>query len=79
MENGLASTGLATISFRIATEPEFIQNLRRWIETRRLDSGQAISEEEAAALTSLLDQGSPVTQQAYAPEPEPGLLETWYL
>lgn len=78
MGNGLASPGLATISFRIATEPDFIQNLRRWIETRRLDSGQAISDEEAAALTSFLDQDIPTPRNARG-ETEPGLLESWYL
>ncbi len=51
-----ATPALAAISYRIATEPNFIQRLISLVNARKLDSGQTLSDEEAAALMSFLDQ-----------------------
>lgn len=52
----IASSTLATIAYRLATEPAFAQQIRTLIETRMFN-GQVITEAEIAALKSLLDLG----------------------
>ncbi len=68
---------LPVISYRIATEPNFIQKLKGLIEKRMLDSGQAISEEEASALLAYLDTSRPTPQSISGIPGEPGELEAW--
>lgn len=52
----IASSTLAAIAYRLATEPAFAQQIRTLIETRMFN-GQVITEAEIAALKSLLDLG----------------------
>ena len=52
----IASSTLAAIAYRLATEPAFAQQIRTLIETRMFN-GQVITEAELAALKSLLDLG----------------------
>ncbi len=70
---------LPVISYRIATEPDFIQKLKSLIEKRMLDSGQAISEDEASVLIAYLDtnQNQATPQRSSNKVPDPGQLETW--
>ncbi len=68
---------LPVISYRIATEPNFIQKLKSLIEKRMLDSGQIISEEEAGALMAFLSSSSTAAQGILKWVRDPGTLETW--
>lgn len=73
-----AAPSLVVISFRIASEPNFVQELRRQVEARKLDSGEVICEEEAAALLSFLDQETPIpVSYADWSSGDVGNLDTW--
>ncbi len=65
---------LPVISYRIATEPNFIQKLKSQIEKRVLDSGQVISEDEASALLAYLDTSRPTPKIISG---DSGVLEAW--
>lgn len=51
MESNLASQNLAVVSYKMATDPNYAEELARQIET-----GGTFTEEEAAALKILLEQ-----------------------
>ncbi len=77
MSSDCASPALAIISYRIATEPNFIEALKSQVNARILDSGQAISEEEAAVLLAFLDQNIPLPKTIADWETDPGVYDTW--
>ncbi len=56
----IASSTLATIAYRLASEPTFAQTLRELVDTRMLN-GQVITDAEIAAIKSLLDLGVSMT------------------
>lgn len=74
---GTATPALAAISYRIATESNFIDQLRNLVKTRQLESGQILSEEDTAALISFLDQNIPLPKTVSDWLSDSGLLETW--
>jgi hypothetical protein len=63
MPSNMASQSLAFVSYRVATDPDFIQELPRQIEARKFDNGQTMTEEEAAALINFLGQQNPARQE----------------
>lgn len=68
---------LPVISYRIATEPNFIQKLKSQIEKRMLDSGQVISEDEASALIAFLGSTNSTGLGVLKWVGDPVTLETW--
>jgi hypothetical protein len=56
MQSELASQNLALISYRVATDPNYVQQLPRQIQAGQLDSGETITAEDAAALEIFLEQ-----------------------
>ena len=77
MFTATASSNLASLSYRIANEPNFTQKLMGMIESRKLESGQLISEEDAVVLKNYLDQGATSPQAGTDWAEEPGEYETW--
>ncbi len=76
LNNAFVGT-LPVISYRIATEPNFIQKLKSQIEKRVLDSGQAISEDEASALLAFLGTTHSAALGVLKWVSDPVTLETW--
>ncbi len=72
-----AMPALATISYRIATEPNFVSQLRSLVKGRKLDTGQMLTEDEAAALLSFIEQKIPLPKTVSDWLSDPGALETW--
>lgn len=77
MLSDAAMPALATISYRIATEPNFVDQLKTLVKSRQLDSGQILSEGEAAALKSFLDQNIQLPKTISDWLSDSGILETW--
>ena len=77
MSSDCASPTLAIISFRIANEPDYIEALKSQVKARQLDSGQAISEEDASVLMALLDKVFPLPKTIADWEIDPGEYESW--
>lgn len=72
------SSSLVTISHRIASEPGFVQRLKTMLQKGKLDTGQAISKEDAATLRGYLDHGIPIPQKSSDWDTDPGQLDTWW-
>ncbi len=77
MLSNCASPALAVISYRIATQPDYIEALKSQVKARQLDSGQVITEEEAAVLMTFLDQVIPLPKTIADWETDSGEYESW--
>lgn len=74
MESSLASQNLAIVSYKMATDPNFIEDLARQVEAGVIDGGDTLTEEETAALKILLSQKQSTAQEG---TPVTVLMSTW--
>jgi hypothetical protein len=56
MQSELSSQNLATVSYRVATDPTYLNELPRQIAAGQLDSGEIITADDAEALKVFLQQ-----------------------